>query len=441
MSGSKIGVALFVGASPYSRDGNFACEYKGEPFEFSSVSDLPSQTLWITNINLNDLIELNLHRNPKIAHDGYFRTRISQITQELGIVSLGLEQQVSFLAELLGVTAEMGRLQLGLTQYPASSLAQAVGQMHGYREHPDGTAIHTISEQACQRYTSAERSRRIENANIFSFWMPRYEWASDLLKEPLPVGEGASVIAAHSLPAMGLDPLALVQWAEEEKIPLFAKIKINHVEESVGQLINYGSGAQGINSNGYDARNLREWAALPELSVLAVSGDIEILKVVRAGGWARTGLHLSQHKAARVSYSYGLLSENIWSGVTRRADDVYGRASKTFQTAWLQSIERMKCLRVAERLSGLGMDILNYGNGRITVACPPSVKALIPQAALEESMLYPGSLDGLNIYDTAGTAEPYRIMQGLIASKQYSRLLEVNQLTLRLMQKDHKDET
>lgn len=441
MSGSKIGVALFVGASPYSREGNFACEYKGEPFEFSSMSDLPSQTLWITNINLSDLIELNLHRNPKIAHEAYFRTRISQITQELGITDLGFEQQVSFLAELLGVTAEMGRLQLGLTQYPVSSLAQGVGQLHGYREHPDSTVIYKISEQACQRYTSAERSRKIENSDIFSFWMPRFEWANDLLESPLPVGEGSSVIAPHSLPAMGLDPLALVQWAEEEKIPLFAKIKINHIEESVGQLINYGAGAQGINSNGYEGRNLREWCASPELSVLAMSGDIEILKVVRAGGWTRTGLHLSKQKAAQVSYSYGLLSENMWSGVTRRADDVYGRASKTFQTAWLQSIERMKCLRVAERLSGLGMDVLSYGNGRITVACPPSVRALIPQAALEESMLYPGSLDGLNMYETAGTTEPYRIMQDLIARKQYSRILEVNQMALSFMKKDYKSET
>lgn len=429
MSGTRIGVALFMGGSPYSREGNFACEYQGEPFEFFSVSDLPSQTLWVTNVNLGDLIDLGLHKNPKIAHDGYFRTRIAQISQELGLDTLSLEQQSSFLAEMLGITAEMGRIELGLTQYPAKSFVQAVGQLHGYREHPAGSPVYTISEQSCQRYTSAERSRRIEDAEIFSFWMPRYEWANDLLETGLPTGENAQVIPAHNLPEMGRDAVALVQWAEENKIPLFANIRINQMEESVGRLINYGAGAQGIDSGGYDARNLREWCALPELAVLAYSGDIEILKVVTAGGWARSGLHLNTDKVARVSYSYGLLSENIWSGLTRKPD-AFGKVSKTMQTAWMQSLERMKCLRVAERLQGLGMDILNYGNGRITVACPPSIRAFIPQAALEESMLYPCSLKDLKFYDPSLSADPFVVMQSLIANKQYARILEVDNVML-----------
>jgi len=429
MSGLKIGVALFVGGSPYSPEGNFACEYRGEPFEFYSVSDLPSQTLWITNVNLRDLIELGLHRNPKIAHEGYFRTRIAQMIQELGIESLELEKQAAFLAELLGAVAEMGRIELGLTQYPTRSFVQAVGQLNGYREHPVGTPIHTISEQACQRYTATERARRLENAEVFSFWMPRYEWANELLEMGLPVSENTKVVPATSLPAAGRDAVELVHWAEENKIPLFAQIRISQIEENIGRLINYGAGAQDIETGGYSGRNQREWCALPELSVLAFSGEIEVLKVVAAGGWARSGLHLNKERVARVSYGYGLLCENIWSGLTRRPDS-FGKVSKTLQTAWLQSVERMKCLRVAERLQSLGMDVLNYGNGRITVACPPSVRALIPQAALEESMLYPSSLDGLEFYGNKRSGDPLVVMQSLLSNKDYARILEVDNLML-----------
>lgn len=430
MSDLRIGVALFVDGSVYSDEGNFACEYHGEPFEFFSVSDLPSQTIWITNVDLGELILLGLQNNPKIAHDSYFRTRISQITQELGLVDLPLEHQSSFLAELLGVTAEMGRIELGLTQYPAKSLVQAVGQLYGQREYPAGTSIFTISEQACQRYTSTERTRHIQNADIFSFWMPRYEWAEELLGVGLPVSEGAQVIDPSSLPEGGRDAVALVLWAEENNLPLFAKIRINHIEESVGRLINYGTGAQKISTGGYEARNQRQWCAIPELSVLAYSGDVEILKVVVAGGWNRSGLHLNKSKIARVSYSYGLLSENIWNGLTRKPNS-FGSVSKTLQTAWMQSVERMKCLRVAERLSGLGMDVLNYGNGRITVSCPPSVRALIPQAALECSMLYPASLKNLKCYSPTVSNDPFTVMQNLISGKQYGRILEVNKMALK----------
>lgn len=433
----RIGVALFFGGTTYSREGNFACQYQGDPFEFCSVSDLPSQTLWVTNVNLSELIELGLQKNPKIAHDGYFRTRISQICQELGLNVLSLEQQASLLAELLGVTAEMGRIELGLTQYPVRGLVQAVGQMFGHKEHAAGTDIYTIAEQACQRYTSTERSRMIEGADIFSFWMPRYEWADSILKESLPVPEGAQVISPHNLPAQGRDAVALVQWAEENNMPVFAKIKINSIEETAGRLINYGAGAQGINSGLYESRNHREWCALPELSVLAYSGDIEIKRVVVAGGWAKTGMELDKEKVARVSYSYGLLSENMWSGLTRKPDS-FGNVSKTLQTAWVQSLERMKCLRIAERLSNLGMDVLNYGNGRITVACPPSVRALIPQAALEHAMLYPSHLDGLSFYGPTASSEPFVAMQSLIVKREYSRILKVNSLMLDMLQDSQK---
>ncbi|MBA1280224.1 hypothetical protein [Stutzerimonas stutzeri] len=429
----KIGVALYADGSPFSREGNVACEFRKEPFEFGTASDLPAQTLWITNATLNDLIEAGLHKSPKIAHEGYYRSRLSQIGQELGIAKLTLEQQAPLLAEILGNAAEMARVQFGLTQYPSSGLAQAVGQMHGQNEPANGTALMQIAEQACQRYTACERERRYDKADVFSFWMPRFQWAADLLNEPLPVSESINAIPAHSLPGMGRDVNVLVEWAQENRIPLFARIRIRALEQTVGKLMNYGAGAQGINKNtqagAYEARNMREWCALPELEMLSQSGEVEVLQVAVAGGWALSGLNLYNSKISQISYAYGLLAENIWVGLTRKPNP-FGNTSRTLRTAWLQSIDRMRCLRVAERLYNMGMEVVSYGNGRIMVVCPPSVRALIPQAAMEEGMLYPAHLDGLQPYRPS-QQQPLHVLQHLITERDYGRLLTVDQRALK----------
>lgn len=429
----KIGVALYANGTPFCSEGNVACEYRKQPFEFASVSDLPGQTLWITNASLNDLIEAGLHKNPKIAHEGYFRTRLAQMSQELGLTKFSLDQQASLLAEILGNAAEMARSQLGLTQYPSNGPAQAVGQLHGTNEAAPGSAMMQVAEQACQRYTACERERRYEKADVFSYWLPRFDWADELLKAPLPTNDKIAAVPSHALPGMGRNPQALVEWALENKIPLFARIKIHGLEQTVGKLMNYGAGAQGVNKragNGdYEARNMREWCALPELETLCQVGEIEVLQVAVAGGWSRSGLSLFNSKLSRISYAYGLVAENLWVGLTRKPSPM-GNTSRTLSTAWLQSIDRMRCLRIAERLYNMGMEVANYGNGRVTVVCPASVRALIPQAALEESMLYPAHLQGLQHYRPS-LQVPHHVMQHLINQGDFARLVGVDQQALK----------
>lgn len=431
--GNRIGVALFVGGNIFSPEGNFYCEYRGQPVEFGSASDLPAQTLWITNSSMDGLYQAGLARNPKIAHEGYFRTRLSQMVQELGIGHLSQEQQVSLLAGIVGDAAEMAKLQFGFTQYPSNGLAQGVGQIFGIPESPQGSALLQVAEGACQQYTSCERSRRHEKADIFSFWLPRHAHANDLLAEPLPLNDALKTINPHSLPNMGRDARALVDWAKENSLPLFARIRIKALEPTVGMLVNYGAGAVPVKASTtdgsrYDSRNMREWCSLPELDVLSEAGDVEILQVAVSGGWMRSEVHLRESRASAVSYSYCLVAENLWVGLTRRPS-ADGKVSRTLGTAWLQAQDRMRCLRIAERLYGIGMEIINYGYGRITVACPASVRALIPGVARENSLLYPAFLEGLTHYPPQRSLA-HEVMQSLLNTRDYPNIVRANTIAL-----------
>ncbi|MBA1250176.1 Uncharacterised protein [Pseudomonas luteola] len=431
----RIGVALYENGSPFSRDGNVACEFRKQPFAFSSASELPGQTLWVTNVNLSSLIDAGLHRNPKIAHDGYYRTRIAQMSVELGLDSLPVEQRAAILSEILGDAAEMARLQLGLTQYPSYGLAQAVGQLHGPIEPPAGSAVARVAEQACQRYTACERDKTFKNPEIFDFWFPRFAYADDLLELPKPIDGNLKTVPPHMLPSMGQNVGELVDWATQNQLPLFARIKIQGLEETVGKLMNYGAGAQEINrstdsgTGNYQARNMREWASLPELDMLSQVGDISVLQVAIAEGWSGKGLHLYHSRLSSISYAYGLVAENLWVGLTRQSNPS-GRVARTLSTAWLQAIDRMRCLRVAERLHNLGMEIIHYGNGRIRVACPISVRALIPQIALEEGLLYPACLEGLTPYRTQSN-NPTHVFQHLLNERDHGRIIRVDLAALK----------
>lgn len=432
---NRIGVALFADGNPFSRSGNFACVQGHKPFEFGSSSDLPAQTLWITNASLGDLIEAGLHRNPKIAHDTYFRTRIIQMTQELGIDVWGADQQAAMLAEVLGMAAEMGRVQLGLIQYPSGGIAQAVGQLYGHPEAAAGSNLLHVGERACQRYTSCERERRYEKAKIFTFWLPRYDWSQRLLSEPLPTNDSLKALSPHALPDMGRNVPALVNWAVENKIPLFAQIRINGLESVVGRLLNYGAGAQSLTETSgggseYEARNMREWCALPELDVLSQAGEVQIKQVAVAGGWARDGVRLYNSKACTVSYSYGLVAENMWVGMTRRPSPD-GKLSRTLSTAWLQALDRMHCLRIAEKLHSIGMEVTNYGYGRLTVVCPQSVYALVPKVAREYGLMYPASLRDLPKAAAPNPAHASEVLQQLMLQGEHASMMRVSHLALK----------
>jgi hypothetical protein len=421
----KIGVVLFKDASPFSRDGNIACAYGEKPFFFNATTDLPSQTLWVTNAASNALYEAGLSRSPHIANDGYFRSRLSQIAQELGLTneSIGIEQQVKIMAEVLGCAADMLKTQLGLTQYPAYGMPQAVGQIYGGVEPPRNSLTHNVAELACQRFTACERQRMYERAEVFSYWAPRMTWANEMLELPLPDGH-VELLAKHKLPDLGRNATSIVDWAygREAPLPLFAKIRLHGIEERVGRLMNYGAGALGVTSQTnsgqpYDARNFRDWTALPELAFLSNYGEVEILDVAIADRWQNTGLRTFKTKHSSVSYAYGIAAENLWVGTLRKNSGRFN-ISTTLSTAWLQAEDRMRCLKIALNLQKAGMEISNYGNGRISVICPQSVRGLIPQAALENGLLYPASLEGLTPYP-ASSKNALCVQQRLITDREY----------------------
>lgn len=428
----QIGVVLFKDASPFSREGNIACAYGERPFSFNATTDLPSQTLWVTNANSNALYEAGLSRSPHIASDGYFRSRLSQIAQELGLTdeTISIEYQVKVMAEVLGCAADMLKIQLGLTQYPAYGMPQAVGQLYGSVEPPRNSLTHTVAELACQRFTACERQRMYERADIFHYWAPRAAWAEEMLELPLPDGH-VELRAKHNLPDLGRNARSLVDWAYEREapLPLFARIKLHGIEEGVGRLMNYGAGAHGLTSQtnsgqAYDTRNFRDWTALPELDFLSNYGHVEILDVAIAERWQNTGLRTFKTKHSKVSYAYGIAAENLWVG-TLRTNSGRFNISKTLSTAWLQAEDRMRCLRIALNLQRAGMEITTYGNGRIGVVCPQSVRGLIPQAALENGLLYPASLDGLTPYP-ASSKNALCVQQRLIAGKEFLNSIKID---------------
>lgn len=426
----SIGVALYQGGNPLSTTDNVACRYRGEPFSFASAVDLDANTLWVTNASYQSLSEAGLRLKPNVAFDGYFRTNIYQLCLELGLVDDPVEVQCAVLAEMLGAAAEMFRMQIGISHFPVDSLMASVGQMFGFAEAPFRSQISEIAERAIQTYTACERERRhANNSVVFNFWVPRYQWAVRMLNTLVPVNTQLVPVQLAQLPDSGTDALSLVEWAEENQLPLFAQIHVKSLEQVVGRLLNYGAGAQTVRSESrgtqeYDSRNFREWCSLPELKVLAQVGEVEIRQVAVSSGFQRSRLGLHNSRVATVSYSYGLVSENLWVGQTR---NVKGLLSKSLSTSWLQAIDRMECLSMAEQLYHEGFEVMTYGYGRIKVVCPISVRALIPSVAKRLGLLYPASIAGVE-HLPLDSKSPDSVMQKMISGRDYKSLIRANDI-------------
>jgi hypothetical protein len=433
----KLGVALFDRASPFSNDGNWACEYQGSPFAFKSASDLPGDTLWVTNADYGLIGDAGLHRKPNIAHEGFFRTKLSQLGFELGIGELDLEQQARVLADMLGTASAMAKVQLGLTQHPTFGIANAVGQRYGLQEPPAQSRMHQIAKASAQRYTACARDRDLQQGvDRLTFWIPRFDFARSLLSLPLPASDDISEVALHRLPGSGRDALEVACWAEEERLPLFAQISVERLEQKTGKLLNYGSGADTLNA-GYDARNMREWCALPELKVLAAAGDIRLERVAIASGWLRSGLNLYETKVSQISHSYGIVAENLWVGLTRSPRNGYGTGA-SLGSAWIQALDRMHCLRIAEILDAEGFDVFSFGYGRIQVTCAPSVRNLIPTVAQQNNLLYPARLQDLPP-PNFDRRSPLDVAQQLLTRHDYSNMSRANALVLQGLEQARKE--
>lgn len=351
----------------------------GEPARrVQSVHELASDVLWLTNLTWNKFFSAGLTRHPNFRSDGWLRTLFGQITTELGVhgdesppdVSVcamaAVAQRVADVATAdYQVRVKAARLNDDFAvalKAPASALSDAIyPYFETIADHPSVSVIQTANYSASSPTVTLRRNRLTHAAHVLS--------------TPIPPDTGWEL---EKSVGSGND-----QWLESIKKPFLVRCTISNVNPAVAEVLSWGSGS----------RQVREWLTDLEWRVVRQFGDVAVHAALICSKDAHVSPQaalLPQGEMAELSYTLGLVAEQIWTAMTsrQRTKDI-GRF--TAAAAWLRACDRMTMFDYAQRLHGRGVVVMSYGVGNIVARYPEGGLRRTLDIATDLALLPPAS--------------------------------------------------
>ncbi|MFK5949490.1 MAG: hypothetical protein QM500_12060 [Methylococcales bacterium] len=376
------GVALFNEPSEY-KDGWAAIggSIGREPFSFESTGELSNDVIWLTNMDADLFFRAGLMKTPRFRHSQYLRTKLSSMILELGLKNVDLPGQAIILANIFNNIMKITKFHIGISGAPINTLSTGLKQVIQPEIDVFSPKVRDASSKACQSFVQCMKPYETldEDSQIVSLVFHRQKYAHVMKTYDLPTGnweKASSVILAQSNEQ-------LLDWVCDHDKPCLIEVDIMRIDSDINHLLNYGSGAgvhikKAQNGKNWAGLNQREWMTTPELKIIRKYTDLIVKDILIGEGYIKNPIKLPEWGG--LSYSTGILNENIWVSLTK---DLTGKNAKTPQSAWLHSIDRMLCFLTAKKIEKSNFaTIHSYGYGRITICIPDNnFKNLIDLAA------------------------------------------------------------
>lgn len=352
---------------PHRHEAGWAARAGEAPRRIRGSQDLPSDTVWWTNLTFELMHQSGLGRHARFRRNDFLRLRPEQILRDWQLQDAEIPVQVQFLATQIDRVLHLTQRLAPLPRLPLDTLRA------GLREEmlpPDPVlpaALGEAVQDAVQEYVSCERqvSRQMGGRRSVAFRLPPVEHAQAVLHTPLPTGDWRR-LTARQLPG----PADASAWMQAQATPVLVKATLLHIEPPFGQLINHGGGVgrrkrrEGARLRSYAPS--RQWMTAREFLSLAAFGELRIEAVWQAAGLGSlANVCPALRPADHLSYSVGLLLENLWTGAAMALMDSPGAAPIAVRQAFLRTEDRVRCLMAAASLHQAGIEIAGFGVGHI----------------------------------------------------------------------------
>ncbi len=422
----SVGVIIFDNAKGYNPEkdnSGYSCLPGQEPIRIFGTHELPTNVRWLTNISLDVAAASSLQNRPVLLNTNFLRTSVNSMITELGLKGLSATEQSFILAGIFNNVMRQANTLLGIDEPPLFSLSQAIPATLGHYLVPMNDDVKEASAKVAQNVGQCEIKAGKE-AVFASVLIPRQRHASNILTTGLPFGRWRHVEKAD----LPLKPQR-IDWVCTLNKPALCQIKINRVKKKYQQLVNYGAGAglidqKGNMGNSSSVMNGHYYACSNEVAFLSNIADIVIEDVFICESILEARYALpSTNKMAALSYSYGLLAENIWSSLDRGED---GKKLGTPATAWLHAEDRIACLKVAAELSRSGYKVLSYGYGRITLALEPDMIRGLTKDCLRLMLVPPIGIDTNDIVSIPENPSGEALLIGLFAQANINVIMDMD---------------
>lgn len=347
----------------------------GQAFRIRDIhEDLDSDVTWWTNLIYHDFCDVQLNRNAGFKHEGWLRSTFMQLMSELGLNENGLdgERAAPILSSIAQRVVDFARQRYGVDRLPSQRLNEDIAnRLLGTSSKLPSSQQSIIDSIAEHAYVATTlNTNATEHQPSMTLKRNRLRHARDVLKTTFPADEGWAVhegsVTAHELEGL-------------EK-PFLIKCSITNVNPLVGEILSINGGS----------RTVREWFTNIEWNTLRDYADIRIHALIESTAQS-PGLdtRLADHHLSELSFSEGLLAEQVWTGITTKRRAGLNRRFYGAAAAWTRSADRMIMFEYASKLHGCGITVSSYGLGNVTIRYPEEQLDRIIRIASDCGLLPP----------------------------------------------------
>ncbi|QOI07871.1 hypothetical protein [Pseudomonas savastanoi] len=384
----KIGAIFFDSAnSSLGSAGNSSALGNGwasiagsSPVRVQSIHDLPTDTIWLTNLTYSSLCQTRLNEHPNFRSDAWLKTPIKQLVAELGVdcehspvdtacvvvstlahrvvdvsnVNYGVQPRSASLA-----TDFAEAIKAPVTDIP-DELAPVIDPIAG---HPAVSIIRPSGGLESTASVLLRKNRLFHADRVLSTLVPA---GGAWLKEKTSTLEGQH------------------QWLEQVNTPFLVECSISNLDPITAEILSWGSGSS----------TPRNWLTNIEWNVVRQFSDIKIGRVYI---YSEEGRVVDQHKLlpqgphAPLSMTNCLIAEQLWCSLLLKRPAYAMKSNYTAAAAWLRSTDRMEMFEYAKLLYAAGLDVIRYGNGNVIVNYQNGGLARIMDVATDLGLMPPTS--------------------------------------------------
>jgi len=322
----------------------------GDPVRIKGTHELPSDVLWVTNLEWKQMRERGLEGHPRFRADNFLRVRLYSIATDLGLDSDGdVIRRVRALSEIMHHVCTLASTIFGVTEFGmalAKSLRKAILSESDLESYGSTHVDYALSN-AYQPFQKCE-TMPPKGHKTYTFRIPRVEYAKYILGFGIPDGKWKKVILPQ-------DPKRYLEefWFDK---PIMCKIIVRKMnDEKAAQVMPFGFGAF----------NQRSWATGHEVLHLMKFGEVEVLNMLEGERYRSLKLTTPplDDGMSKMIYSMGLLAEATWKSLA---------SPKTPRGVWYTSWDRLNMSKIAYEIAERGYVVRSYGSGAITVTLHPS---------------------------------------------------------------------
>lgn len=360
----------------------------GEPTRITCVGDLDTASVWISNLEFEDLLTSRLIDNPRLRGSDFFRMKLDRLALEFGVdlvsnlhegikdISAAASRIVNYTAVTYGVT----QLQRTLKETIQKVVLKDVPLQHQTPAVADAIKNAFLANQRCYG--------KLRDGISIPLRFNRTWYCRQLLSMPVPTGQwrltGVKFPIVNKVncrfgPGSVVYEFLLNLCGQN---PFLARISSKSTSASVDRLIDF-----------VDNREQRDWVPGHEAVNIAHYSDVTVHELLVCDDYVVLGEDQRfrfphSHISDDLSLSSGILAENHWVSLASIVKvDGFGGKPRSVHTAaasWLRAWDRLYCFKVAMEMQKHGYFVSSYGVGTVNIHCessPDKIRALITTAS------------------------------------------------------------